>query len=115
MGPREEFRNHRADSGANLVSERIGEWQNRLLQPGRRNQLLYFRPGRTAIGIIDTTPDELRTRLERSRSGLRFPYVQRRGRRFANPGKEAPDDIVFKGDLATDCEAKDPCTNPKIT
>ena len=107
MGPREEFRNHPADSGANLVSERIGEWQNRLLQLGRRNQLLYFRPGRTAVGIIDTTPDELRTRLERSRSGLRFPYVQRRSRRFADPGKEAPDDLVREGDLATDCDAKD--------
>ena len=107
MEPREEFRNHQADSEANLVSERIGEWQNRLLQLGRRNQLLYFRPGRTAVGIIDTTPDELRTRLERSRSGLRFPYVQRRGRRFADPDKETPDDLVREGDLATDCDAKD--------
>ena len=107
MEPREEFRNHRADSGANHVSERIGEWQNRLLQLGRRNQLLYFRPGRTAVGIIDTTPDELRTRLERSRSGLRFPYVQRRSRRFADPDKEAPDDLVREGDLAADCDAKD--------
>lgn len=92
---------------SDLVSERIGEWQNRLLQLGRRNQLLYFRPARTAVGIIGTTPDELRTRLEKSRSGLRFPYVQPRGRQSADPGKEAPDDVVIKGDLATDCEAKD--------
>ena len=92
---------------SDLVSERIGEWQNRLLQLGRRNQLLYFRPSRTAVGIVGTTPDELRTRLEKSRSGLRFPYVQPRGHQSTDPGKEASDDIVIKGDLATDCEAKD--------
>ncbi len=107
MEPREEVRNHQVDSEANLVSERIGEWQTRLLQLGRRNQLLYFRPSRTAVGITDTTPDELRTRLERSRSGLRFPYVPRRVRRFADPSEEAPDDIVLAGDLTTDCDAKD--------
>ena len=100
-------------SDADAVSRRIAEWQTRLLQLNRRNNLLYFRPGRSTVGITDIAPDELDDRLGRSRNGLSFPYapprpVQRSG--FAgedDPADEAADPPAVGGDLTTDCDVAD--------
>lgn len=95
-----------------VISERIGEWQTRLLQLNRRNNLLYFKPGRSAVGITNIALDELDARLGRSRIGLAFPYVtpfRRRRRGFRPPEKQQPAEKpkVSKGDLTTDCEVND--------
>ena len=94
------------------IARRIREWANRLLQLDRRNNLLYFKPGRSAVGIISITPDELDERLRRSRRGLKFPYVlpvQSRRRGFAahedTNQTDGPD--VYPGDMTTDCEPAD--------
>ncbi len=44
------------------LAEVIGEWQTRLLQLDRRNNLLYFKAGRSAIRIIDTLDLQRRLR-----------------------------------------------------
>ena len=95
------------------IARQIGEWQTRLLQLNRRNRLLYFKPGRSAVGITGIGPDELEDRLVRSRVGLAFPYVPpaRRGRHRTFNVAEEPDDDdetqVRQGDLKTDCEPAD--------
>ena len=94
------------------IASRIGEWQTRLLQLNRRNNLLYFKPGRSAVGITGLGPDELYDRLRRSRRGLEFPYApppRRRGR-FAQedePEEEPAAPVSSRADLATDCEVVD--------
>ena len=94
------------------VARRIGEWAKRLLQLDRRNNLLYFKPGRSAVGITSIAPDQLDERLRRSRRGLKLPYVppaQSRRRGFA--AQDDPDHaaapVVDLGDLTTDCELAD--------
>ena len=94
------------------IAARIGEWQTRLLQLNRRNNLLYFKPGRSAVGITGFTPDALDRRLERSRRGLEFPHVavtSSRRRRFAaeEDAEEADEPEIRPGDLTTDCEPAD--------
>ena len=94
------------------VSRRIGEWAERLLQLDRRNNLLYFKPGRRAIGITGITPDELDERLRRSRRGLKFPYVsptpaRRRGFAAQEDTDHTDDPVVHPGDIDTDCEPAD--------
>ena len=94
------------------TSRRIGEWAKRLLQLDRRNNLLYFKPGRSAVGITSVSPNELNSRLRRSRRGLEFPYVppgQRRRRGFNVESDEGSTNTqsVSSGDLETDCEPSD--------
>ncbi|MCY4371013.1 MAG: DUF4011 domain-containing protein [bacterium] len=93
------------------ISQRIAEWQTRLLQLNRRNNLLYFKPGRSAVGITGMTLDALGKRLRRSRTGLRFPYVMRRKRKrgFSTTNDPNVDEEprVIQGDLTTDCGPAD--------
>ncbi|MCY4523092.1 MAG: DUF3320 domain-containing protein [Caldilineaceae bacterium] len=93
-------------------THRIGEWAKRLLQLDRRNNLLYFKPGRSAVGITDIPPNQLDERLRKSRRGLKFPYAlpapsRRRG--FAPQDDPDHTDIptVHLGDITTDCEPTD--------
>ena len=86
------------------VSRRIGEWAERRLQLDRRNNLLYFKLGRSAIGITSIAPDELDERLRRSRRGLEFPYVppaQTRRRGFATESdtNHTDDAVVYPAEL----------------
>ena len=104
------------DGPNDLVARRISEWQTRLLQLDRRNNLLYFKPGRSVVGIIEISPDQLRRRLERSRRGLAFTWTEspRRRRRDVGQGMDGSDASaadegprVVEGDLRTDCEPVD--------
>ncbi len=94
------------------IARRIGEWAKRLLQLDRCNNLLYFKPGRSAVGITSIAPSQLDDRLRRSRRGLEFPYAppaQSRRRGFAT--QDDPDHTdapaVHPGDMTTDCEPTD--------
>ena len=94
------------------IAGRISEWANRLLQLDRRNNLLYFKPGRSAVGITTIGPDELDARLRRTRRGLEFPYVPpTRSRRRGFAAQEDTDHtdvpVVHLGDMTTDCEPAD--------
>ena len=101
---------------SDLVAERLGEWQKRLLQLDRRNNLLYFKTGRTAVGITDVAPDALHHRLEKSRQGLAFTYAEPPRRRRSRgdqvsegadvPEEESPPRVI-EGELSTDCEPLD--------
>ena len=100
------------NSSDETTSRRIGEWAKRLLQLDRRNNLLYFKPGRSAVGITGVSPNNLNSRLRRSRRGLEFPYVppgQRRRRGFNVESDEGSTNTqsVSSGDLETDCEPSD--------
>lgn len=91
-------------------SEVVADWQRRLLQLDRRNNLLYFRPGRTAVRLVEQTPDGIMASLLASRRGLTFDYAEPRSRR---PGRQADQDdavvdedsepYVVPGDLQGDC------------
>ena len=101
-----------ASDADGAIARRIGEWQTRLLQLNRRNNLLYFKPGRSAVGITEIAPDELDARLRRARRGLQFPHVNRRPTRrrgFAiEDGTQAhAEPEIRPGDLTTDCEPGD--------
>lgn len=41
------------------IAATIGRWQEKLLQLDRRNRLLYFREGRAAVPLPETSPDEV--------------------------------------------------------
>ena len=101
----------RTDDPEAAVAHRIGEWAKRLLQLDRRNNLLYFRPGRSAVGITGIAPDQLERRLRRAR-GLQFPYAPpARSRRRGFPTQDDPVDPnalpIRAGDVETDCEPTD--------
>ena len=95
------------------AKRRIRDWQNRLLQLDRRNNLLYYRPRKTTVGIVGIAPDELLERLEQSKRGLEFPYVpavpSRQGFASQRPEEASPRATaeIRPGDLATDCEPLD--------
>lgn len=85
------------------ISSVIEGWQTKLLQLDRRNSLLYFRGQRSSVGIIETSPDGLLDRLQRSRNGLAFPYAeQRRSAKGVVEGKKETEDHVVPGDIETD-------------
>ncbi|MDE2893754.1 MAG: DUF3320 domain-containing protein [Chloroflexota bacterium] len=97
------------------IASRIAEWQTRLLQLDRRNNLLYFKPGRSTVGIVDLSPDELDRRLQRARKGLAFTYAEStraRRRGISQVSDDSDGDApledqgprVVEGDLRTDCE-----------
>ena len=74
----------------------IADWQTRLLQLDRRNNLINFKPNR-AVTILNRTPDGLADELLRARSGLRFDYIEPHRRT-----DELPDQPDIRGDLDTD-------------
>ena len=107
-----EKREEKPSEWLDSINHRIAKWQTRLLQLNRRNSLLYFKPGRSAVGITGITPDALDTRLRKSRTGLRFPYVipsrkRRRGSSTANDPSVDEEPRFIGGDLVTDCELAD--------
>lgn len=91
----------------------VGEWQDRLLQLDRRNNLLYFKPGTTAVRIVDQSPDGIVKQLLSSRTGLAFDYAEsrsrRRRRRVDTQPVSIPDEdedtepYVIPGALSGDC------------
>ncbi len=101
--------NPNGDSTSNVVEG----WQRRLLQLDRRNNLLYFKPGRTATLIADHSPDEIASLLDSSPRGLTFDYAEPRSRprganRFQAPNaqpeeSEETEPYVREGDLQSDC------------
>lgn len=114
----EHIADRNGDEQDDQIALRIGEWQKRLLQLDRRNNLLYFKPGRTAVGIIGISPDDLDQRLLASRKGLSFTYTERRrsprGGVEQVPGRDDADSLaadegppVIEGELSTDCEPFD--------
>ena len=110
--PRDGAGDMNASGHDDAVSRQIGKWAEQLLQLDRRNNLLYFKLGRSAIGITSIAPDELDERLRRSRHGLKFPYVppaQARRRGFATESdtNHTDDAVVRPGDMTTDREPTD--------
>ena len=54
-------------------AEVIARWQERLLDLTKRNRLLYFKPGRSAVRIASHTANEICEQLQtQSRGGLAF-------------------------------------------
>ena len=92
------------------VADVLSGWQDRLLQLDRRNRLLNFGPGNTAVKIIDWLPDEIFNALSRTTAGLRFDYaeppISRSGNQMEESGMQteieaAP--LFVPGDLSSDC------------
>ncbi len=97
------------------MTQSIARWQEQLLDLTKRNRLLYFKPGRSAIRITNHTIDELSEELLSHPAGLSFDYAERgRTKRpiFIDPTTnqvEVPElELeINKGDLDTDCEVLD--------
>ena len=88
----------------------VNGWQNRLLQLDRRNNLLNFRPGRSAVRITNWAPDDIFSSLLSASAGLRFDYeepvIALRNNQTDDP--ESVDDEetgshFISGDLIGDC------------
>lgn len=103
------------DANSETLQRSVSEWQQRLLQLDRRNNLLYFRETRTTVGITAPGADELERLLQGRRSGLKFPYAESTKRRRnlwiqpeepANPD-EPPPPRVSPGDIHVDADALD--------
>ena len=107
-----------ADVPASFV-EAVSGWQERLLQLDRKNHLLYFKPGRSAVLVARHTgesewtahsADTITALLSTTRS-LSFDYVDPRTRlrRTAFDAAEAErqeeefEPRVIRGDLLSDC------------
>ena len=96
-------------------AEVIGEWQRRLLQLDRRNNILYFKTGgRTSVGIPGHTADGIKDALLSSRRGLTFDYVEPRRRTRADPLSQdsleedrSLKSRIIPGDLSGDCPPDD--------
>ena len=102
------------DSGTSksaAFAESVKDWQDRLLQLDRGNNLLYFKPGTTAVRIVDQSPDGIVEQLLSSRTGLTFDYAEPRSRRpsvdIQPPSNQDEDEdtepYVIPGDLRGDC------------
>ena len=94
------------------LAEVIGEWQTRLLQLDRRNNLLYFKPKRSAIRIIDTSPDKISEDLITSRGGLSFDYAEprTRGSRDVDTDEdqeEKAEPYIIPGDIRAEIDPLD--------
>ena len=91
-----------------IVATVMADWQKKLLQLDRRNNLLYFKPGR-AIEIVNTTVDGLTEQLIASRNGLSFDFVEppRRGGRGSFSldddvdEEEEAEPVVIPGEIDT--------------
>lgn len=97
---------------ARKLAEVIGEWQTRLLQLDRRNNLLYFKPRRSAIRILDTSPDDMSEALITSRGGLSFDYAEPRTRWSRDEDtdedqEEKAEPYVIPGDIRTEIDTLD--------
>lgn len=97
------------------IAEVLGRWQQHLLDLSRRNRLLFFKPGRSSIRIVEQDADTIFESLGSSR-GLSFDYAERRHREgdlFSVEGEEAsdreaePEVVVVPGDLSSDCAPLD--------
>ena len=92
----------------------VNDWQQRLLQLDRRNSLIYFRPGRTAVKIMDYRPCDI-MELVSSRSKVSFDYAESRGKRPTRRvdslnAEDTPAELesyVVPGDLRGDCTPLD--------
>ena len=70
------------------LAEVIARWQQQLLDLTKRNRLLYFRSGRSAVRLTSHTPDQISKELLGQASGLSFDYAERRQTRkpiFVDP------------------------------
>ena len=92
------------------VADVLAGWQDRLLQLDRRNRLLNFRPGTTAVKIVDWFPDEIFGSLSGNTAGLRFDYaeplIRHSGDQMEESGMETEveDSPLFvPGDLSSNC------------
>ena len=92
------------------VADVLTGWQNRLLQLDRRNRLLNFRPGTTAVKIVDWPPDKIFASLSGNAAGLRFDYAEpligRGWDQMEESGMEAEVEdspLLIRGDLSSDC------------
>ena len=79
----------------------IGRWQQSLLDLSRRNRLLFFKPGKTFVRLLDREPDTLIEALS-SRRGLRFDYAERK-----TPEEDESEIRFVRGDLSADCAPLD--------
>ena len=91
-------------------NQRVGKWQERLLQLDRRNKLLYFKPESRQVLLLDSrTCDDIVNLLEsRGVRGASFDYSVTRGRRASGVarfqgGETAGEPEVILGDLRSDC------------
>ena len=83
------------------------------MQLDRRNNLLYFRPGRTAVRVVEHTPDSIIEALSApsaSRRGLSFDYETPKPRKRADnfdfdDEDDEELDLAIPGDLSGDCPA----------
>ena len=94
------------------LAEVIGEWQTRLLQLDRRNNLLYFKPGRSAVQVVGTSPDVITEALISSRRGLSFDYAEQRTRWSRGVDsdedqEEKAEPYVIPGDIRTEIDPLD--------
>ena len=88
----------------------IGRWQQNLLDLTRRNRLLFFKPGKTVVRLLETEPDSLIEDLS-ARNGLSFDFAERKARPDSlsilhtdvEKRDEESDVTVVPGDLTTDC------------
>ena len=98
------------DGSSQDLAEVIARWQQRLLDLTKRNRLLYFRSGRSAVRLTSHTPDQISEELLSQASGLSFDYAERRQTRkpiFVDPrrwcmNQNSPAPILTRGVLPTD-------------
>jgi len=91
----------------------LRRWQHHLLDLSRRNRLLFFKPGRSAVRIVDEEPDRISEALGSAR-GLSFDYAERRANQrsvFSVEDQETstvePEVVIRPGDLSSDCPPLD--------
>ncbi len=78
------------DKSDELINRTLEKLQARLLQLDRRNNLLYFKPGKSTVRITGVAPDELVKRLHRARRGLRFQHAPQRSTRSSGFAPSRP-------------------------
>ncbi len=92
------------------ISGVIERWQQNLLDLTRRNRLLFFKPSKTVVRLLETGPDRLIERLS-ARKGLSFDYAERRSQpdslsiigTESDQQDEESDITIISGDLTVDC------------
>ena len=63
----------------NTVAQVIAGWQEKLLQLDRRNNLLYFKPGRSAVPLRGISPEVVDNWLGSSKARWKFAHVEQGG------------------------------------
>lgn len=70
-----------AAGAESAIAATIGRWQKKLLQLDRRNRLLYFREGRVAVPLPETSPEQMAQWLDSPRKkSRRFVELDERAR-----------------------------------